>query len=451
MGGGARQRRPAAQRHHHGRDRRSTSPPGSSPRSRCWSSPAGGATCPARSPRRSSACSSSPARSRRSGRSRPTRAGSRPTAWSPTSRSSGSASRSCAWPRTAGSSSSAASRSPASCVSAWALAHKVFPGALEPDEVYARLREPFGYWNAVGLMAAMGVPGCLWLGARRAGHAAVNALAYPATGLLIVVMLLAYSRGSLLALLVGCAFWFAAVPLRLRGVAVLAAGAAGGGAGHRLGVQPGRAQRGPRAAGPARPGRPPAAASPWSSCSSRCWRVGLVDRLPARPRGRCARAPAAAPGIAVARRAGAASRSPASCALTASDRGLTGSISHGWTQLTDPNASQPSNEPGRLTAVGSVRARYWNDALKIFRDRPWVGVGAGGYQLARLRYRTDTLDVLHAHGYVVAGARRPRHRRARAEPRGAGRARGRHRRRDRPAPRRPRRCGPPPSASACSR
>jgi len=51
--------------------------------------------------------------------------------------------------------------------------------------------------------------------------------------------------------------------------------------------------------------------------------------------------------------------------------------------------------------VGSVRARYWNDALKIFRDHPWLGVGAGGYQTARLRYRTDSLDVLHAHGYVV--------------------------------------------------
>jgi hypothetical protein len=49
----------------------------------------------------------------------------------------------------------------------WALLTKVFPGALNPDEVYARLREPFGYWNAVGLMAALGAPGCLWLGSRR--------------------------------------------------------------------------------------------------------------------------------------------------------------------------------------------------------------------------------------------------------------------------------------------
>jgi tetratricopeptide (TPR) repeat protein len=51
--------------------------------------------------------------------------------------------------------------------------------------------------------------------------------------------------------------------------------------------------------------------------------------------------------------------------------------------------------------VASVRARYWNDALKIFEERPLAGVGVGGYQFARLRIRTDTLDVLHAHGFVV--------------------------------------------------
>ena len=43
----------------------------------------------------------------------------------------------------------------ASIVCGYALLTKVFPGALNPDEIYARLREPFGYWNAVGLMAAM--------------------------------------------------------------------------------------------------------------------------------------------------------------------------------------------------------------------------------------------------------------------------------------------------------
>ena len=49
----------------------------------------------------------------------------------------------------------------------------------------------------------MGVICCLWLGARRAGHALLSALAYPALGLLLVTLLLAYSRGALVALALG--------------------------------------------------------------------------------------------------------------------------------------------------------------------------------------------------------------------------------------------------------
>ena len=65
-------------------------------------------------------------------------------------------------------------------ISAWALLTKVFPASLAADETYARLREPFAYWNSVGLMAALGVPPMLWLAARRSGHAAANAIAWPA-------------------------------------------------------------------------------------------------------------------------------------------------------------------------------------------------------------------------------------------------------------------------------
>ena len=88
-------------------------------------------------------------------------------------------------------------------------------------------------------------------------------------------------------------------------------------------------------------------------------------------------------------------------ALAASHRGFTGSISHALHSLTDPHAPVPSNGPGRLTAVGSVRARYWNEALKVFQAHPALGAGAEGYATARLRYRTETLDVRHAHGYIV--------------------------------------------------
>ena len=88
-------------------------------------------------------------------------------------------------------------------------------------------------------------------------------------------------------------------------------------------------------------------------------------------------------------------------ALTQTQRGLFGSTGHAVHQLVDPNATVPSNDPGRLTSAGSVRARYWNEALKIFKDNPVLGVGAGGYATVRARYRNDLLEVRHAHGYVV--------------------------------------------------
>ena len=52
---------------------------------------------------------------------------------------------------------------------AYALASRVWPGALAENEVSNRLGQPFDYWNALGCVAAMGVPVALWLGSRRIG------------------------------------------------------------------------------------------------------------------------------------------------------------------------------------------------------------------------------------------------------------------------------------------
>jgi O-antigen ligase len=283
-------------------------------------------------------------------------------------------------------------------MSGYALLTKILPGALNPDEIYARLREPFGYWNSVGLMAALGIPGCLWLGARRTGHQGLNALAYPALGLLVLTILMAYSRGALLAAGLGAAFWFATVPLRLRGAAVLLAGASGGGlvaawafsqnalTGDRVAVDL-RDQAGLQLglalvvvlvvlllAGLAV--NFVAAAQPLSARTRRRAGIALLVGLALVPAGVVAK-------------------------LALSSNGLGPSVSSHWKSLTDPNAAIPINDPSRLTAAGSVRARYWDEALRIFRDNPAVGVGAGGYATVRKRYRTADPAVRHAHGYVV--------------------------------------------------
>ena len=287
-------------------------------------------------------------------------------------------------------------------VCGYALLTKVFPGALNADEIYARLREPFGYWNAVGLMAAAAGPACLWLGARRSGHAAVSALAYPALGLLTVALLLAYSRGALLALGVGCALWFAVVPLRLRGVAVLATSAFCGGL---VGFWA-------FASNPLSTDNVPLAERVSAGHQLGIALVAMVLVLLAAGLAIGFASAQRAPSLEARRQAGVLvlillALVPVAFvgALALSSRGLGGSLSNGWRNLTDPHANgNIANSPDRLTAVASVRARYWNEALKIAKAHKVLGVGAGGYATVRPRYRADTLDVRHAHGYVVQTA-----------------------------------------------
>ena len=228
--------------------------------------------------------------------------------------------------------------------------------------------EPYGYWNAVGLTAAMGVICCMWLGARRDGHALLRALAYPAMGLLLLTLVLAYSRGALAALAVGLVLWFCVVPLRLRGAALLIAGGARGDGGRRRGTS-----RSTRSAPKACRSRERAAAGHQLGALVAAMLVVLTrrrrrDRLPDRPPGAVAAHP---------RRAGAALLAAIALAVVAfagalahSQRGFTGSISHAFNALTNPNAKPPPNTPGRLTAVASVRARYWKEALQVFDAHP---------------------------------------------------------------------------------
>jgi O-antigen ligase len=283
-------------------------------------------------------------------------------------------------------------------VCAFALLTKVFPGKLVAYNSYARLEEPYGYWNAIGLSAALGAICCMWLGGRRAGHGLLSALAYPAMGVLLLTLMLAYSRGALAALLIGLLLWFCIVPLRLRSAAVLISGALAAGAvaawdfsRHALSAE--GVALGERAAAGHQLGALVVAMVAVLLLTGLA--VGFLT-------GR------RAPSLTARRNVGATLLALIVLALFAfagalahSHRGFTGSISHAVDSLTNPNAKPPPNTPDRLTAVASVRARYWKEALQIFAAHPALGAGAAGYQTARLRYRRETLEVRHAHGFVV--------------------------------------------------
>ncbi|MGA2320075.1 MAG: O-antigen ligase family protein [Solirubrobacteraceae bacterium] len=283
-------------------------------------------------------------------------------------------------------------------VCGYALLTKVFPGKLAAANTYARLEEPFGYWNAIGLTAALGAICCMWLGARRAGHALLSALAYPAMGLLLLTLLLAYSRGALAALAIGLVLWFCIVPLRLRGAAVLILGGLGAGAvaawdfsRHALSAE--NVALGERASAGHELGALLLAMILALTIAGVA--IGFITAR-------------RAPSLDTRRRAGTTllvllvlAVVGFAGALAHSHRGLSGSVSHAVNALTNPNAKPPPNTPGRLTAVASVRARYWKEGLEIFDAHPVLGAGAEGYGTARLRYRHETLEVRHAHGFVV--------------------------------------------------
>lgn len=286
----------------------------------------------------------------------------------------------------------------AAVVCGYALLTKVLPNRLDAADTYARLQEPYGYWNAVGLTAAMGAVACMWLGARRAGHALLSALSYPAMGVMLVALMLAYSRGALIVFAAGVALWLGIVPLRLRGARVLIVAT--------LGAAPVVAWTFAQSA----LSDEKVALGPRTTAGHQLGVILFAMLLLLAIAGIAIGffGSRRAPSVRARRNVGAAllallalSVLVAGGALEASSRGLTGTISHDFSSLTNPNAPVPPNTPGRLTAIASVRARYWNEALEIFEAHPVLGVGAAGYETARLRYRTETLDVKHAHGYVV--------------------------------------------------
>jgi hypothetical protein len=289
----------------------------------------------------------------------------------------------------------------ATVVSGYSLIAKVFPATFDAVDQVGRLRLPFDYWNAVGLMGALGVPACLWAGARRGGGLVSRALAVPAIGLLVVAVMMSLSRGAVLIAVLGLIAWFALSSTRLRAVVVLSLGVAGGGAasawalpnhslshdfiglhartaaGHKLGLVLLAMVVIQTAAGFAAAVAMDRVAVP--DVVRRRASLGLVVLA--------ASLPLAGLGV-----------------VAASSRGLTGTVSHTWNQLTSPNSGGAADVPGRLLATGSTRGRYWNEGLTVGEHALLKGVGAGGFATAHTRYAVANSGgafVTHAHSFPI--------------------------------------------------
>ena len=286
-------------------------------------------------------------------------------------------------------------------VAAYALGQKLVPGlhlagvfTLNQTALLPRLQEPLGYWNALALLLAMGIPGALVILVDRDRPDGLRLAAATAIVTMLLTIGFTYSRGAVLALVLAvaltvalsgawlrCLMWLAAVliattPVMLvglnsyrltaLGVGLSARERAGGelivvlGACLLLLVVGGR--------GLIRRERNTTV----SPAAVRTIVQGLI----------------AAAVLAVA---------VAVIGVAVSSRGLGGTASHAWSSFTATRTISV-NDPSRLLSADSEnRWVWWKEAAGAFSDRPLQGWGAGSFGVVHLLYRRDTLSVQQPH------------------------------------------------------
>jgi hypothetical protein len=276
---------------------------------------------------------------------------------------------------------------------AWGIASKMAPGIAPGNDRIARLHTPIGYWNALALLFAMGLPAALWLASRREhGHVLRT------VGVLLVygsatAVLMTYSRGGVLVWLVVAALFILLVPPRLDSVAALALG-----------------------------GVPGAAVALWSFT-----RAGLsTDLQPHAARVRDGEWFALVfllVGVLVAAGAFWASRYEARRPLSASLRlwlrrgtwaalaagvaglaiwlGFTAHPNH-WLNEFTKGPTYDVTTPGRLATISSTsRWQWWTESWHAFENRPWLGSGAASFVLVDHILRPRNTYVTEPHSLPV--------------------------------------------------
>ena len=286
-------------------------------------------------------------------------------------------------------------------VTAYGLGQKLFPGLhvgglfdLNQTGPLPRLQEPLGYWNALALFVAMGVPIALAMATdvRRTAPSRITALCVLVPMLLVIA--LTYSRGGLLALAVALVVGIALSGERLRSLMWFVAAAVAT-------VPPlvfGLESHSLTAVGVSLGHRETAGAelALILLASLALLIAGGRGLLAIEPRVRISpsRAPAArrlvlaiAALLAIAAIAG----------VSLSSRGLGGTVSHAWHTFTSTKATSNTNPSRLLSADSENRWVWWKEAAGAFSDRPIAGWGAGSFGVVHLLYRRDTLTVQQPH------------------------------------------------------
>ncbi len=273
----------------------------------------------------------------------------------------------------------------AGVVVTWALLAKAVP-ALDPEgDRVARLREPVGYWNALALVADVAVVLGLWLattsGRRTIVRVAGALLTYAAT----LTLLLTLSRAGAVAGVAVVGLWLVLTSERLASGLLLAASVGpaalvGAWAFTRPALVEDIALRSDREADGAVFG---VLALVGAGVVALLVVLGSRRTLAGETRRRVGRGLAVMAGVAAI---------AVGVLLVA---GAVGAVSQGR------DCAEVVNDPGRFGSLESARLCWWGEAWDVFTGHAPEGAGAGSFEVARKRYRTDARNVLQPHSVLL--------------------------------------------------
>ena len=266
----------------------------------------------------------------------------------------------------------------------YGLAERLLPGVVDlagSRTAMGRLEQPLTYWNAIGALAAMAIVLCARIAGDPARPRQARALAGAAAAPLGAGLALSFSRGAIVAAIVGLAMLLAMAPggVQLR-AALLVAGAAA-----LAGVLAALLPAVHDVAGPL--GRRESQGAALLAglvvlAIAGAVAVGRLASAAAAERLRGLRPAAVVTGLVVA------------VALVAGGAAIEGG----------PERAGAGATPARLGSADSNRYSYWRVALEAFADAPLRGHGAGSFGVLWLRERTIPEVVRDAHSLELETA-----------------------------------------------
>jgi tetratricopeptide (TPR) repeat protein len=286
-------------------------------------------------------------------------------------------------------------------VALYAVGGKLAPGLhiagvidLNHAHLIPRLRAPLDYWNALALVELLAVPAAVGLAIERRGSQPVRLGALACVAFLFIAIGLTYSRGGVLALVVGLIVFAVLARARLRTLGVVALGLLGAAPSlviafstHSLTAV----------------SQPLGARETDGALLAVVLVVSLVvlvlagrALLGVEGRARISPSQTRRIGLALAGMLVLALLA-GSVALAQSTRGFGGTISHEWSSFRKPHFD-PIFDPNHLVSTNSGnRWVWWSEAAGAWSDRPLQGWGAGSFPVLHKEYRTDDLAVLQPH------------------------------------------------------